>query len=100
MTKEERSELESLCKTLDTVPCGTPEWDKAYDRYCELRAKEREEYKASHIDDLRRFYDEHIAGRDWSEIDPEAWDWYSDYHKDVFGYRPKTINFGELEGTI
>jgi hypothetical protein len=25
------------------------------------------------------------------EIDPKAWDFYSDWHKDMYGYRPRTI---------
>lgn len=95
MTQIEKNELEALSRKLDTIPCGSDEWDKAYDRYCYLSAKEHEEYKAAHIDDLRKFYDKHIANREWSDIDPNAWEWYSDYHKDVFGYRPRTLNFGE-----
>ena len=94
MTRAEIKEMETIRRTLDTLPC-CEEWDKAYDRYCELRAKEQEEYRAENIGELKRFYDEHIAGREWKDIDGDDWDWYSDYHKDVFGYRPKTLNFGE-----
>lgn len=96
MTRKELiNELNALSKKLDTIPCGTPEWDKTYDRYCELSAKEHEIYRAENIDNLQRFYDAHIANREWKDIDPNAWEWYSDYHKDVFGYRPRTLNFGE-----
>ena len=94
MTHTEIKEMETLRVTLDTLLCGE-EWDKAYNRYCELCAKEQEEYKAENIDNLKKFYDKYIAGREWKDIDGDAWDWYSDYHKDVFGYRPKTLNFGE-----
>lgn len=93
MTKAEIKEIENLRIILNTVMGD--EWDKAYDRYCELRAKEQEEFKAENIDNLKKFYDVYIAGKKWEEIDQEAWDWYSDYHKDVFGYRPKTLIFGE-----
>ena len=95
MTQAERKEIETLGRILETVPYTSEEWDKAYNRYCELRAKEQEEYKQENIDNLKRFYDVYIAGRDWKDIDQDAWDWYSDYHKDVFGYRPKTLTFGE-----
>ena len=61
MTHNEMKELEALRVKLNTIPCGSVEWDKAYDRYCELSAKEHEEYKANNIDKLRRFYDEYIA---------------------------------------
>ena len=94
MTQAEIKEMETIRKTLDTLP-PCKEWDDAYDRYCELCAKEQEEYKRENIDNLKKFYDVYIANREWKDIDPEAWDWYSDYHKDVFGYRPKTLNFGE-----
>lgn len=94
MTLAETKELEALTRILDTMG-GTDEWNKAYDRYFELRAKEQEEYRAENIDKLKEFYDEHIANRTWAEIDGDDWSWYSDFHKDVFGYRPKTLNFGE-----
>ena len=93
MTTFEQKELNLLRELLDTTPSCTELWSKAYDRYCELCAKEQEEYKANNIDTLKKFYDEHIAGKEWAEIDRDDWDWYSDYHKDVFGYRPKTLDF-------
>ena len=94
MTQAEIKEMETIRKTLDTLhPCK--EWDDAYDRYCELRAKEQEEYKAENIGKLKAFYDEHIAGKTWAEIDDDDWSWYSDWHKDVFGYRPRSTVFGE-----
>lgn len=95
MTTAERNELQALDRILETTPCGTPKWDEAYERYLELRAIEQEEYYLSNIGNLRKFYDDHIANRGWDEIDPDAWSWYSDYHKDVFGYRPRTLNFPE-----
>lgn len=51
-------------------------------------AKEAEEYRATNEPKLRAYYDQHIAGREWDEIDPECWDFYSDWHKDVYGFRP------------
>ena len=95
MTQAERNEMRTLAKTLDTVICGSPEWDKAYNRYLELCCKEQDEYRDEHYGKLRQFYEEHIADREWNEIDQGAWDFYSDYHKDVFGYRPRGISFGE-----
>ena len=90
-----REEIANLHKVLNTIPCGTKEWDRAYNRLIELEAKEQEEYRAENIDKLKAFYDEHIANRKWEEIEQEAWDWYSDYHKDVFGYRPRSLNWEE-----
>ena len=92
MTMQE--EMDNLREQLDTLTPG-PEWDKAYNRYCELRAIEQEEYKRQNIGMLRTFYDDHIAGKTYAEIPDEDWEWYSDFHKDVFGYRPRSLNFGE-----
>jgi hypothetical protein len=36
-----------------------------------------------------------IEGKSFDEIDPNCWDFYSDWHKDVFGYRPHGIVCGE-----
>lgn len=44
---------------------------------------------------IRQLFAEKFEGKTWDEIDPEDWQWYSDYHKDVFGYRPHGIVCGE-----
>lgn len=95
MTHAELQELKTLSRALDTIHPSTKEWDEAYDRYCELCAKEQAEYRAENIDKLKAYYDKYIAGKTWDEIDAEDWGFYSDYHKDVFGYRPRSLNFGE-----
>ena len=42
-------------------------------------------------DRCKAFFDEHQA-KGW---DGESWSWYSDWHKDLFGYRPHARVFGE-----
>jgi hypothetical protein len=66
-------------------------WDTAYAEYCELRAVQDERYRAENQAAFNAFYAKHIKGRSWEEIDPEAWDCYSDWHKDMYGFRPKSI---------
>ena len=66
-------------------------WDKAYKEYSELRAIQDERYRAENQDAFNAFYEKNIKGRSWEEIDPEAWQFYSDWHKDMYGYRPRTI---------
>jgi hypothetical protein len=49
---------------------------------------------------VKAFFKEHFEGKTWEEIrnDEELyddWSWYSDYHKDVYGYRPHGIVCGE-----
>ena len=90
-----REEMDKLAVILDTVSPCSEEWSKAYARYCELDRIEQEEYRKENISKLKEFYDKYIANKEWSEIDDEDWSFYSDYHKDVFGYRPRSLNFGE-----
>lgn len=51
-------------------------------------AKEAEEFRATNEPKLLEYYDQYIAGREWDEIDPDCWNSYSDWHKDVYGFRP------------
>lgn len=48
-------------------------------RHADLVAESDAEKK-----DLRVYFDKHQANG-W---DDDSWSWYSDWHKDVFGYRP------------
>lgn len=67
------------------------DWDKAYKEYCQLTAIQDERYRAENQASFNAFYEKHIKGKAWEEIDQEAWDFYSDWHKDMYGYRPRTI---------
>ena len=66
-------------------------WDKAYSEYNQLNAILDERYRAENMDSFNAFYEKHIKGKRWEEIEQEAWDFYSDWHKDMYGYRPRTI---------
>lgn len=48
----------------------------------------QEEYFEQEYPKFKKFYKEHIEGKSFDEIDPKAWEWYSDWHKDLFGCRP------------
>lgn len=52
-------------------------------------------YKEDNEPKIREFFHERIEGKAWEEIDSADWDFYSDWHKDVFGYRPHGIVCGE-----
>lgn len=52
-------------------------------------------YREENEPKIREYFLEHFAGKSWSEIDANRWDFYSDWHKDVFGYRPHGIVCGE-----
>lgn len=66
-------------------------WNEYYREYCGLTAILDERYRKENQSSFDAFYEKHIKGRTWDEIDPEAWDAYSDWHKDMYGYRPRTI---------
>jgi len=63
-------------------------WDAAYATYSNLTAISDEEYYNENIDKFNAWVNEHISGKSYGEIDPHTWDYYSDWHKDIFGVRP------------
>jgi hypothetical protein len=77
--------------TLLESPIDPEPWHEYYREYNELTAILDERYRAENQSSFNAFYEKHIKGRSWEEIDPEAWDFYSDWHKDMYGYRPRTI---------
>ena len=68
---------------------GSDKLEKVVDelnRHAELKAESDNE-KA----ELRKFFDEHMENG-W---DDEDWSWYSDWHKDLYGYHPHGYVCGE-----
>jgi hypothetical protein len=57
--------------------------------------EEDRKYRANNEPKIRQYFAEHFEGKEWKDIDPDDWSWYSDWHKDVFGYRPHGIVCGE-----
>lgn len=57
--------------------------------------EEDKRYRAENEPKIREFFAEHIEGKSWKDIEPDMWQFYSDWHKDVFGYRPHGIVCGE-----
>lgn len=92
MTKEQKERMKELSKILEYTYCGTEEWTKAYNEYFELSAIEQEEYRERELPEITKYFEEYIKGKSWEELDRDRWDWYSDWHKDVFGFRPRQTN--------
>lgn len=91
MTTEE---LKRRSRELSDILEGDPTaeaWDKAYAEYGKINAVLDERYREENQTAFDAFYAEHIEGKRWEEIDPEAWSCYSDWHKDMYGFRPKSI---------
>ena len=44
---------------------------------------------------FEKFFFNHIYGKEWNEIDGDILCSYSDWHKDVFGFRPHGMVCGQ-----
>jgi hypothetical protein len=71
-------------------PCDN-DWDDIYGEYFAIVAIQDERYREANQEDFDAFYEKNIKGKRWEEIDPDLWCFYSDWHKDMYGYRPRRI---------
>lgn len=88
------AEINARIRELDIVlmgDCTNEAWDKAYKERSNLCAVLDERYRAENQSAFDAFYAKHIEGKSWEEIDPEAWGFYSDWHKDMYGFRPHHV---------
>ena len=91
MTDAELTKRINLLGDILNGDCTAEAWGEAYYEYCVIRAVQDERYRERNQSDFDAFYEKHIKGKRWEDIDPEAWGCYSDWHKDMYGYRPKHI---------
>lgn len=70
---------------------GSKEWKDAYEEYSILNGILDEIYREENQEAFDKFVDEHIRGKKWEEIDPDDFQFYSDWHKDMYGFRPRRI---------
>jgi hypothetical protein len=89
-TEKINQRIRELTALLES-PLDPEPWHEYYNEYNKLSAILDERYRAENQASFDAFYEKHIKGRSWEEIDQEAWDFYSDWHKDMYGYRPRTI---------
>lgn len=82
MTKEQKARMKAIEEELEMGDMTN------YDEWADLYATAREEYRERELPEITRYFEEHIKGKSWEEIDHDCWDFYSDWHKDVFGIRP------------
>lgn len=47
-------------------------------------------YREDQIPKLIKFYEENIEGKSREEVSGEVWEQYSDWYKDIYGYRPNS----------
>ena len=89
-TTDIQQRVRELSNILDG-DCTSDAWADAYIEYNDCNAVLDERYVEENQAAFDAFYAEHIEGKSWEEIDPEDWGFYSDWHKDMYGFRPKSI---------
>ena len=63
-------------------------------------AEEEEKFSRENQPKVREYFEKYFEGKTWEDISQseeliERWDFYSDWHKDAYGYRPHGIVCGE-----
>ena len=86
--KEINERIDELSKKLDM----DIDWDTNYAMYQLLNDILDERYRESNIVKFEEFFFKNIYGKEWEEVRGETWDFYSDWHKDMFGYRPRSTD--------
>ena len=89
-TADIKKRMRDLTVLLES-PIDPEPWHEYYTEYDRYSAVLDERYREENQSAFDAFYAEHIEGKSWEEIDPEAWDFYSDWHKDMYGFRPRHI---------
>lgn len=83
----ENKEAESLY-----IDCAyEEEFDEKCAAFWDEYERESREYYERNIKFFMDFVKEHIEGKSIEEISPEDWDFYSDWHKDLYGFRPRYV---------
>ncbi len=94
MTNEQKARLQELrTKMMRNFGYCDDFTEADYDEYCRLEAISHDEYRQREEPKLLEYFEKHIKGKSWEEIDQDRWDWYSDWHKDVYGRRPRTTAY-------
>lgn len=52
------------------------------------------ETSARSYETLLNYYNKFINKKNKDEVNPEDWEFYRDYHKEVFGFEPEFLKFG------
>lgn len=88
------TDIRNHMRELSTILEGDPmseDWDAAYGEYNKCEAVLNERYIEENQEKFDAYYEKNIKGKRWEDIDPESWQFYSDWHKDMYGFRPRVI---------
>ena len=83
MTQEQKARMKAIEEELEMGDITN------YDEWFNLDRLAHSEYVEEQLPGLERYFNNYIKDKSFNEIEPERWDWYSDWHKDVFGFRPR-----------
>ena len=83
MTQEQRARMKAIEEELEAGDMTN------YKEWIDLDDLAHREYTDDQLPGLKCYFNNYIKNRPINEIEPERWDWYSDWHKDVFGFRPR-----------
>ena len=97
MSREERRAVRNRCEEHMNA---NDDFSRYYAVYSRVSAVEDDEYRAENESKVRDYFNQWFAGKTWDEIRDneelyERWGFYSDWHKDCYGYRPHGIVCGE-----
>ena len=76
----------SSAELLDMIGYGSDDEKALCEAYERKEAEEQERYRKENEDKLWAFYREHLENN--PDADGYDWQWFSDWHKDVYGFRP------------
>ena len=60
-----------------------------YNEWSALCVLRQQEYREQELPEITKYFEKYIKGREWKDIDQDRLEFYSDWHKDVFGFRPR-----------
>ena len=85
---------DALSKALDTIYSNGIDdaydvWKRARARYDIVANESHERYVEANIDEFREYQKRYLERVALGVATPEEGDFYSDWHKDIYGFRPR-----------
>lgn len=94
MTKQQQDRLKDLTeRMMRSYEFCDDFTQNDYNEYCELRSIQQAEYRKENEPKLKQFFEQHIKGKTWEEVNKDDFSFYSDWHKEVYGFRPRTLTY-------
>ena len=89
---EELVEVENVQAERLYVDCAYEEQrDVEEQAYWDEVEREEREYYERNYKPFQEWVSANISGKSFDDIASETWDYYSDWHKDLYGFRPRYV---------